>query len=59
MHVTFKPDLNKPAFVAVFNWVAWHGRTHAEFTRHVNEFADSMKQAVKDAEIHTSAGEKI
>jgi hypothetical protein len=54
MHVTFKPELNKPEFIAVFNWVAWHGRTHAEFTRHIDEFASAMKKAVTDAEIHTS-----
>jgi hypothetical protein len=54
MHVTFKPELNRPEFVARFNWVAWHGRTHAEFARHVSEFAHSIKQEVADAEVHTS-----
>jgi hypothetical protein len=54
MNMTFKPELNRPAFVARFNWVESGDRTRGEFTRHINEFADSMASAVADAEVRKS-----
>lgn len=48
LHVTFKPSLNQPEFVAKFNWVDIDGRTPEEFERHISQFASSMTTAVAD-----------
>lgn len=48
MYITFQPSLNKPEFVAKFNWVDFDGRTPDEFKRHVSAFAASITTAVND-----------
>lgn len=48
MHVTFKPTLNRPEFVATFNWIELGDRTHDEFTSYVEKFSASMMSTVND-----------
>ncbi|MBM0105944.1 hypothetical protein JM946_14525 [Steroidobacter sp. S1-65] len=51
MYVTFKPALNKPEFVAKFNWLDFNGRTPEEFKRHVQAFSSSITTAVDDESV--------
>lgn len=51
MHVTFKPTLNKPEFVATFNWVELGDRTSDEFRSHIEKFSTSIASAVNDSTV--------
>jgi len=48
MHVTFKPTLNSPEFVATFNWIELGDRTPDEFKGHIEKFSAAMTNAVND-----------
>jgi len=53
MNITFQPALNRPQFTAKFNWVELNdGRTHDEFTHHIQSFARSMTRTVNDESVH-------
>jgi hypothetical protein len=51
LHMTFMPELNKPAFVAKFNWLISEDRTHDEFHEHVSSFANDIAHAVEEADV--------
>lgn len=57
MYVTFKPALNKPEFVAKFNWLDFDGRTPEEFKRHVQAFSASISAAVDDESLQLIVSE--
>ena len=48
LRVTFKPTLNRPEFVATFNWIELGDRTYDEFRSHVEKFSASMMSTVND-----------
>lgn len=54
MHITFKPALSGPEFVATFNWLELGDRTPDEFKRHVSGFTASMTRAVNDGNVRVT-----
>jgi hypothetical protein len=51
MYVTFEPSLNKPEFVAKFNWIEFDGRTADEFKRHISRFSSSLTTTIDDKNV--------
>jgi len=51
MYVTFKPTLNRPEFVATFNWLEVGDRTSGEFRSHIEKFSASMMSSVNDSTV--------
>jgi hypothetical protein len=51
MHITFRPTLNKPEFVATFNWLELGDRKPEEFERHIASFTSSLTRTANDSNV--------
>jgi hypothetical protein len=58
MNITFQPELNRPLYVAKFNWLESDYRTRAEFDRHVAGFVQSLRLAIADPDIKISTSKE-